>query len=301
MRELHERGQRPPVIVIENVTGLLYGPDFTGLCEALAALDMQFGALVMDARHFLPQSRPRVFLVAVDAGMNVDAFTRPMHGTSEWVPRSMVRAWESLPEETRGAWRWWNVPAPSQPIQPVEDLIEDVPTNVDWHSTEETTRLLDLMSATNLDKINQARSSNARSIGFLYRRTRKDGQRAEVRFDGVAGCLRTTYGGSSRQTVVIVENRNVRSRLLSPREAARLMGVPDSFELPGTYNDGYRAMGDGVAVPVVTWLSRHLVTPLALTARIISDAGWREDGASKIVSLASTGALNQLLIQLEDD
>ena len=37
------------------------------------------------------------------------------------------------------------------------------------------------------------------------------------------------------------------------------MGVPDSFWLPDSYNDAYRAMGDGVAVPVVQWLSQNLL------------------------------------------
>ena len=74
-------------------------------------------------------------------------------------------------------------------------------------------------------------------VGAVYRRTRPDEfgirrQRAEVRFDDVAGCLRTPSGGSSRQTILVVEGRTVRSRLLSPREAARLMGLDDSYELP---------------------------------------------------------------------
>ncbi|MEZ5366450.1 MAG: DNA cytosine methyltransferase [Bryobacterales bacterium] len=98
--------------------------------------------------------------------------------------------------------------------------------------------------------------------GVSYRRTREGKQRAEVRFDGLAGCLRTPEGGSSRQTVVVVEDGEVRMRLLSAREAARLMGAPDSFELPERYNDAYRAMGDGVAVPAVRWLSEELLLPL---------------------------------------
>jgi DNA (cytosine-5)-methyltransferase 1 len=63
--------------------------------------------------------------------------------------------------------------------------------------------------------------------GRIVRKT----QRAEVRFDDISGCLRTPAGGSSRQTVLIVEGKQVRSRLLSPREAARLMGVPDDYPL----------------------------------------------------------------------
>ena len=104
-------------------------------------------------------------------------------------------------------------------------------------------------------------------VGFLYKRIRKGVQRAEVRFDGVAGCLRTPHGGSSRQTVLVVNGSDVASRLLSPREAARLMGVPDSFWLPLKYNDAYRAIGDGVAVPVVSWLSNRLLAPLAQLCR----------------------------------
>src|SRR5262249_10297894 len=125
----------------------------------------------------------------------------------------------------------------------------------------ETNYLLSLMNGTNLEKVQAAKRGGGRHIGFLYKRIRDGVQRAEIRFDGIAGCLRTPKGGSSRQTVVIVEDGKVRSRLLSPREAARLMGVPDSFRLPKKYNDAYKAMGDGVAVPVVNWLSVHLLEP----------------------------------------
>ena len=48
---------------------------------------------------------------------------------------------------------------------------------------------------------------------------------------------------------MIVEGDLVRSRLLSPREAARLMGLPDSYKLPANYNDAYGLMGDGVVGP----------------------------------------------------
>ena len=67
---------------------------------------------------------------------------------------------------------------------------------------------------------------------------------------------------SSRQTVVVVEGDRVQMRLLSSREAARLMGAPDDFKLPENYNDAYRAMGDGVCVPAVAWLAQHLLAPM---------------------------------------
>lgn len=263
MRDLFDADARPPVIVIENVVGLLYGDNFNGLCEAFAALNMRFGAVVIDARWFVPQSRPRVFFVAVDAGLKLDPYEELLPEGRPWFTKPIWKAWRDLPPPLASRWIWWRLPVPVAPVAPIEDLIEYEPDSVRWHSSAETQRLLDLMAPINRERVERALAASDRSVGFLYKRTRSDGQRAEVRFDGIAGCLRTPEGGSSRQTIVVVEDGAVRSRLLSTREAARLMGAPDSFQLPSRYNDAYRAMGDGVAVPAVAWLAQHLLTPLA--------------------------------------
>jgi DNA (cytosine-5)-methyltransferase 1 len=122
-----------------------------------------------------------------------------------------------------------------------------------------------MMSPINLEKVHAAVDSREKKIGAVYKRTRSEGgvkkQRAEVRFDNIAGCLRTPAGGSSRQIILVVEGSRIRSRLLSPREAARLMGLPDSYLLPERYNDAYKLAGDGVAVPAVSWLSHFVLEP----------------------------------------
>jgi DNA (cytosine-5)-methyltransferase 1 len=110
-------------------------------------------------------------------------------------------------------------------------------------------------------------------VGGIYRRTRTDddgvkAQRAEIRFDDVAGCLRTPAGGSSRQSIMIVQGGMVRSRLLSPREAARLMGLPEDYVLPENYNEAYHLAGDGVAVPVVRFLATHILEPIIASATL---------------------------------
>ena len=87
-------------------------------------------------------------------------------------------------------------------------------------------------------------------------------QRAELRFDGMAGCLRTPGGGSSRQLLLIVEGAQVRTRVLSPREGARLMGLPDTYRLPARATAALHLVGDGVAVPVVRHLAERLLEPL---------------------------------------
>ena len=61
---------------------------------------------------------------------------------------------------------------------------------------------------------------------------------------------------------MVVEGKRIRSRLLSAREAARLMGLPDSYRLPANYNDAYHLAGDGVATPVVRFLAQSILEPI---------------------------------------
>ena len=89
----------------------------------------------------------------------------------------------------------------------------------------------------------------------------RGGQRAEVRFDGLAGCLRTPRGGSGKQIVVAVDAGRLRMRWMSPREYARLQGAPD-FPLAGGRNQQLFGFGDAVCVPAVRWVDRHILTPL---------------------------------------
>ena len=274
MRDMHRAGRRPPLIVIENVVGLLYGGDFSGLCEALAAIDMRFGAMVLDAKWFVPQSRPRVFLVAIDENLNVDGLAHDSAESDIWFPSAVKAAAASLPERIVKRWLWWDLPQPRAPrrgrkstLKTLDEIIDPSPIETSWRTKAEVDRLLAMMTPTNLKKITSRQRAGGRHIGFLYRRTRQGIQRAEVRFDGLAGCIRTPEGGSSRQTVVIVEAGQVRMRLLTPREAARLMGAADTFKLPSRYNDAYRAMGDGVAVPAVRHLSSSLLESLIALGR----------------------------------
>ena len=93
-------------------------------------------------------------------------------------------------------------------------------------------------------------------------------------------------GGSSRQSILVVEGRRVRSRLLSPREAARLMGLPDSYRLPENYNEAYHLAGDGVAVPVVRFLAARLLEPLLAA---------RDCGAGQVLAGIEPGSRRRLL------
>jgi DNA (cytosine-5)-methyltransferase 1 len=62
--------------------------------------------------------------------------------------------------------------------------------------------------------------------------------------------------------LIVVDGKTVRTRLISARETARLMGLDDDYKLPGNYNEAYHLTGDGVAVHVVRHLAEHVFEPL---------------------------------------
>ncbi|HEV7890338.1 MAG TPA: DNA cytosine methyltransferase [Pyrinomonadaceae bacterium] len=270
MQGLRREGRAPRAIVLENVYGAITsheGRDLAVIGEELAAGGYRFGPLMIDAARFLPQSRPRLFVVAFDTSVKTPDDLLGSAPVDEWHPDALGLSYDRLTARARASWVWWNMTSPPASCLTLEDLIEDEPVGVDWHTQYETKYLLSLMTPLNREKVKAAQLSGERKVGTLYRRTRKDSegvkkQRAEVRFDGVAGCLRVPVGGSSRQTIIVVEGKKICSRLLSPREAARLMGLPEDYPLPANYNDAYHLSGDGVVVPVVSYLAEHLLNPI---------------------------------------
>ena len=274
MQGLANDGRAPAVVVIENVTGLFTsngGEDFRVLCEVLAAAGYVYGAVELDAADFTPQSRPRMFMIASrgdGVGLVDAAPSDHLHS------KRLCAAHDRLPPALRTGWRWWRLPPPPRRNIRLADLLEP-DADVPWRTAADTDRLLDQLAPLQRLRLDQIAARTAttpgeRAVGALFRRTRTTAegrfQRAEVRFDGLAGCLRTSGGGSSRQFLLVVEGGQVRSRHMTAREAARLMGLPDSYRLPSATTAALHLVGDGVAVPVVRWLSDHLLRPLATAA-----------------------------------
>jgi DNA (cytosine-5)-methyltransferase 1 len=272
-------GRAPRLVAVENVCGTLTshgGKDFEAICRTFAEAGYRYGALVINADLFVPQSRPRLFVIGVRADVEIAPEMLSPEPLVPFHTRALCRAVEGLSEKARELLVWWNVPTPERRADTFADIIEEAPQSVSWHNQAETKRLLDMMSPVNLAKVEAAKRAGRRMVGGVYRRTRLDEagrkvQRAEVRFDDVAGCLRTPAGGSSRQVILVVDGNVVRSRLISARETARLMGLEDRYVLPRNYNEAYHLTGDGVAVPVVRHLARHVFEPL-IRARIADRA-----------------------------
>jgi DNA (cytosine-5)-methyltransferase 1 len=270
IHKLKVEGRPPQILVLENVCGTLTsneGRDFVEIARAISSLGYVFGALVIDAVHFLAQSRPRLFIVCVDERAKLPASLVSVDAGKTWHPSAVQDVVRRLPAHLAVKWKWWKLPPPKPRAATIDDVIEDDASVNTWNADGKTKRLLSMMSTVNVEKVRAAQSAKRRIIGTIYRRTRIENgervQRAEVRFDGIAGCLRTPGGGSSRQTIMVVSGESIRTRLLSIREAARLMGVPDSYSIPSNYNDGYHVFGDGLAVPAVAYLRENLLEPIA--------------------------------------
>jgi DNA (cytosine-5)-methyltransferase 1 len=280
VKKLGKEGRAPRMILLENVCGALTsheGKDFSAITGALAREGYRVGAVVVDAVSFVPQSRPRLFFVGVrqDAPIPHELVSNSPLG--QWHTAGLIDAFNRLPKTSRDAWIWWKMPAPVPRTSVFADLIEEKPTGVRWHTADETRRLLSMMAPLHLEKVEKAKKAGRRMVGAIYRRTRPDGAggrgvRAEVRFDDIAGCLRTPSGGSSRQIIMLVEGDKIRTRLLSPREAARLMGLPETYKLPENYNDAYHLAGDGLAVPAVRYIAANILEPLLAGGRVMKMA-----------------------------
>jgi DNA (cytosine-5)-methyltransferase 1 len=270
VKDLIASGRAPKIVALENVLGTLTshkGEDFEAICRTFADAGYQYGALVINASLFVPQSRPRLFVIGIREDVEIDPMLLSPEPLDPFHTKGLRKALEGVSSEVRENLVWWNIPTPCHRSSTFADLIEEDPTCVSWHSPAETKKLLSMMSATNLAKVNAAKRAERRMVGGIYKRTRFDEngvkvQRAEVRFDDIAGCLRTPAGGSSRQTIIVIDGKKVRSRLISTRETARLMGLAEDYKLPKNYNEAYHLTGDGVAVPVVRHLAHHIFEPL---------------------------------------
>lgn len=255
LRVMDEMPVRPPIAVAENVQGLVSsagGENYRQVHQALLERGYHVGAVLLDAAHWVPQSRKRVFVIAVDRNLDISAFAG---NYPTWChPQVICNVARTIKD-----WIWWKLPPPP-PFRQNLDAIVDFSAPCD--TEEKSKRIQALIPEAHMAKLWDAVEAGQRVFPG-YKRTRYGKQVLELRFDGIAGCLRTPGGGSSRQTLVICKDDKLYTRLLTVREAALLMGAPGDYNVPGSYNDGYKAMGDAIAVPVVRFLANHLLAPIA--------------------------------------
>ncbi len=265
IRILEEMGdRRPPIVLLENVAGFLTSHDGRDFREALMALNRlgyAVDAFIVDASHFVPQSRVRLFIIGSLRDHDSDRQAADGRGQAESNirPGALVDFIVSHPEII---WDIRDLPPIKQRRRSLETILEDLPTDSEyWWSDDRRDYLLSQMSEKHAETVRGMKAADRWSYGTVFRRVRKGKTMAEIRTDGIAGCLRTPRGGSGRQILLQAGFDTVRVRLLTPRECARLMGA-DDFTIETPLNQALFGFGDAVCVPVIAWIAEHYLNPL---------------------------------------
>jgi len=160
------------------------------------------------------------------------------------------------------AWRIRQVPPLPVCSLRLDDILEDLPQNNRmWWSRERCDYMLNQMSPKHRAEAEKMIQNTRVSYGTVFRRVRNHKSMAELRTDGIAGCLRTPRGGSGRQILFAAGRGRFAVRLLTPRECARLMGA-DDFEIHCSLNQALFGFGDAVCVPVIEWIGKNYLNPV---------------------------------------
>lgn len=254
------QSRRPPLVLLENVPGFLTshgGADFAAAIAALNELGYACDPFVIDAANFVPQSRARLFIVGKQGcskseSPQIDETLRP---------RLLVDFIKKHPE------LFWSIRHLPE-IQPSKLTLDKILEELDdrdsrWWSLSRAEYFLNQLSPSHLKAAKLMIKQDHFTYATAFRRMRNERSTAELRFDGIAGCLRTPRGGSARQILFKAGCGGYKVRLLTPRECARLQGVADDeYKIDVTDNRALFGFGDAVCVSVVEWIARNYLNPL---------------------------------------
>lgn len=260
----------PNFVLLENVEGLLTsnnGLDLRALLEELNGLGYRVDLLRVNANHFVPQSRVRIFIIGVHESLVEVCDDRNL------IQLHKMRSTNARPKKIQeyiskhSDINWYFHDLPNLPTSTIrlQDIID---LNEEWWPEERTEYLYNQLHARQRSLLDdQVKSQNYKYYaGFRRMRVRDDKRQStvELRNDDIAGCLRTPKGGSARQIVVRAGKGRLDARLFNGREAARLMGA-DDFVIDSSLslNKALFGFGDAVCVPVLGWLGEHYFNTLA--------------------------------------
>lgn len=250
--------RKPATVLLENVVGFLLrnqGADFEEALLALNACGYNVDAFILNAMHWTPQSRARLFVVAtLDDGSNRNTIARE----SDVRPATLFKFINATPSVR---WNIRNLPPLPTPTAKLADIVENLPADdPHWWDVERTAYFMNQMSARHAAQAKAMIEAKKITYATAFRRVRNGKSMAELRTDGIAGCLRTPRGGSGRQILFKAGGGKHQVRLMTARECARLQGVPDSYVIDVPLNQALFGFGDAVCVPAVEWIVANYLT-----------------------------------------
>ncbi|MDA1215986.1 MAG: DNA cytosine methyltransferase [Chloroflexi bacterium] len=254
--------RRPAAILLENVVGFATsnnGADLYTTIATLNAMGYTCDVLLLDAKYFVPQSRPRLFVV----GFQV-ALPDAMPWTESRIrPSWVIKFAQSHPGLMMQSAR---LQTPDRATETIQAVLEQfAPTDEIWWDVSRMAGFLSSLSPLQAGRLETMRRSLITTAATAYRRTREGRAVWEIRRDSISGCLRTARGGSSKQSVVLAGQGTVRIRWMTAREYARLQGAPDLKFGQVSESQAKFALGDAVCVPAVAWLAQRYLVPVSRT------------------------------------
>lgn len=255
--EMNKR--RPRAVLLENVPSfgtLRNGRDLYAAIARLNELGYCCDVLVVDARFFVPQSRPRLFIVGSQSRIEDVADFSPTTVRPSWIA-DFVEAHSDLDMQAA------RLAAPVNTETELSSVVQRLrPANARWWSSDRAEAFVASLSSLQRDRLDAMVKSPRKRWATAYRRTRGGEAVWEIRADAISGCLRTARGGSSKQAVVEAGRGSFRVRWMTPREYARLQGAPNYHFLSVSDSQALFGFGDAVCVPAVEWVATRYLTPL---------------------------------------
>ncbi len=263
--DLITQGKAPQFLLLENVVGLLTlheGRSIDLLLTEIAKLGYSFDLIQVDAQHFTPQTRNRVFVVAVrDASLAVGVEMPDTH-IRRYKVRQVFERNRDLP------WAFFDFPSLPEREISLQDVIEEIPSgDRRWWDAERMDYFWSHLEHDHKPRLMDLMNSGADVYLTATRRGRRRGLREQIiniRWDGLAACLRTPKGGSSIQFIVRLRNGTAQVRKITGIESARLQGVAlpnmsPNFVIPDGEQSALYAFGDAVCVPAVRWVVKNSI------------------------------------------
>ncbi|MCL4504670.1 MAG: DNA cytosine methyltransferase [Chloroflexi bacterium] len=277
IRMLEAQGSNaPPLVLVENVPGWLLsnkGRDFRVTVQALNKLGYACDVFTLDALRFTPQSRLRVFLVGAKLPRSFSELRLIPQRSSSLLPQQLKK---SIAANIDLHWFQTRIPNPP-PLKThgLANIIEQIDQSDErWWSESEVQRHLNMMAESHRERVSILANEPRTTYRTFYRRRREDQQRAEVRDDDISGCLRTAVGGSGKQFLIQAGHGQIKMRAMTPREYARLQGVPDHYPIEASSVQALTGFGDAVCVPAISWIAQNVLNPLVEALPIATRASY---------------------------
>lgn len=219
--------KQPRAFLLENVKNLLShdkGRTFEVIRRTLTEdLGYHIHCRVIDGAHFTPQHRERILIVGFREPVAFDFDALPLPPKNARKLAEILHRTDGSEPELPGDERRFFDPV-AQQVNPKYTLTDNL-----WRYLQ-----------------NYAEKHRARGNGFGF---------GLVGPEDVSRTLSARYYKDGSE-ILIYQGDGVNPRRLTPRECARLMGFPDTFQIPVSDTRAYKQFGNSVVVDVMAHVAR---------------------------------------------